>query len=312
MKRFALILCFLLSAAFLALAANVDPRTGYDRVWEGEDNGKAISYALKLTPDNIVVQEFLFKGRKWRQTKTSSIVYFDPDANVSLGDIFECREINGKRYCICSVLESYDGGYELSYRLPAVSVSTGEIVDVLFRGKNLSAPSLLPSEYLIEGSSNADMLPDSDSLVVGYLSSLLDADSRLKVFPESLFLTDKTIEWWVENNPKAMTSARSVQMPVIDSEASLVSEYENVRKVKGAKFSAAVFDTRGYCVIVAKRNSSPEYALAWAEPSAVDKSRDRYVKSIYFQSDNTLAVIFYKGKSMFKYNLNLATHELSR
>lgn len=312
MKRFALAFSVVLAFTLSASGAQPDPRNAFDKVWEGENNGKRISYALKLTPEDIIVQEFNLKGRKWRQSKTASYVYFNPEARVSLGDVFESLEIEGERYCICSVLESFNGGLDLSYRLCAVKVSTGELVDLTFSGKNLEDPSALPDRYLIEGTSNAEMLPPGDSVAVGRLVSMMDSDPRLKVFPESLFLTDRTIAWWVENNPKAMSSAKYVQMPSIDAGASLASEFENARKVVGNRYCAALTDVRGYSVIVVRKNGSAECVLAWADQIPADKSVDRYVKSIYFQNDNTLAIIYYKGRSMFKYSLNLATHALIR
>ena len=132
---------------------------------------------------------------------------------------------------------------------------------------------------------------------------------------EFLFLVVSltAIAWWLEQNPDATTSATHLKFNILQPESSLVEEFTASKNRKNSsKYTAAMFDHRGYTVIVVFQKDDGNYVLAWAEPEAKDHYRDRLLNSIAFDDANTLAMSYYHGNRTFKYRLNLASKNLRR
>ena len=116
-----------------------------------------------------------------------------------------------------------------------------------------------------------------------------------------------------EQNPDALTSATHIQCNILQPECSLVQEFAAAKgKKNSAKYTAALFDHRGWTVIVVYQKASDDYILAWAEPEAKDHYRDRLLNSIAFDDANTLAMSYYHGNRTFKYRFNLTSKNLRR
>ena len=124
-------------------------------------------------------------------------------------------------------------------------------------------------------------------------------------------LTDTAIRWWREKNPKAETSASRLSFGVLDPESSIVAACVKARKEKGKGYGAALFDIRGYTVICGISYKTGEYSLVWCEPVCRNKRSDKYLSSIYFESDGTtLDLIYYKGNTTFKKKISFASKTL--
>ena len=141
---------------------------------------------------------------------------------------------------------------------------------------------------------------------------MLVTDSTLVELSRADEMTDQAIDWWLKNNPRALTNASSVSYGALNAESSLVEAFRKAKKESSANYSAALFDIRGYTVIVVQRKSNGSYVLAWAEPVCVNKNRDRLLNSIYFRNASNLTMFYYKGKSTFNYQLNLANGRLMK
>ena len=135
----------------------------------------------------------------------------------------------------------------------------------------------------------------------------------LETVPENFWLTDAALEWWLEQNPGAQTDATHLKFNILQKESSLVEEFTKAKgKKNSGKYSVAMFDHRGYTVIVAYQKADDNYVLAWAEPECENHYRDRLLNSISFSDANTLEMSYYHGNRTFKYHLNLASKNLRR
>ena len=157
----------------------------------------------------------------------------------------------------------------------------------------------------IEGQSPEMMEGYIPSAEVAWLVGRMRENDVLVQIAKEDILTDDAIRWWLKKNPKAETSAQKLVFGRLDSESSIVQAYKKASKEKGEKGSAAFFDIRGYTVICSSRKG--EYILLWCEPVCRNKKTEKYIRSIFFESDGTtLDVVYYKGKSTFKNKISLS------
>ena len=135
----------------------------------------------------------------------------------------------------------------------------------------------------------------------------------LEQIPENFYLTDAAIQWWLDVNPEALTSATHLKFNILPEGCSLIEEYNKAKgKKNSSKYTAAMFDHRDYTVIVVYQKDDKNYVLAWAEPECKDHYRDRLLNSISFDDANTLSMAYYHGNRTFKYRLNLTSKNLRR
>ena len=171
-----------------------------------------------------------------------------------------------------------------------------------------------PSEgdaYRIEGQSPEMIEGLSPTAEVLWLTGRLRENPSLVQISHEDLLTDESIKWWLEKNPKAHSSASRLSFGRLDPESSIVAAYKKARKEKDKGCSAALFDIRGYTVICVNR--SGEYTLVWCEPVCRNKRTDRFLNTIYFESDgSTLALFYYKGSSTFKYRISVPSQTIRR
>ena len=172
---------------------------------------------------------------------------------------------------------------------------------VLFYGSPLTGKIEGDSPEMMEGLQN--------SAEVGWLLGRLKENPALVRIAKADLLTDASISWWLEKNPKAQTSASKLNFGRLDPESSIVAACKKARKEKGGKYSAALFDIRGYTVICTVKGG--EYVLVWCEPVCRNKKTDKYIRTIYFEKDgSTLDLFYYKGKTTFKKKISIPAQTL--
>ena len=65
-------------------------------------------------------------------------------------------------------------------------------------------------------------------------------------------------------------------------------------------------------MIVVLRKSNGSYVLAWAEPVCANRNTDPLLNNIFFRNDTNLTLFYYKGRTTYNYQLNLATGRLMK
>lgn len=161
----------------------------------------------------------------------------------------------------------------------------------------------------IEGQSPEMMEGITVSAEVAWLVNRLRENPSLVQISKADILTDDSIRWWLQQNPKAQTTATKLVFGKLDPESSIVEACRKARKEKGSGRSAALFDIRGYTVICTV--SGGEYTLFWCEPICRNRKTDQYIRSIYFESDGTtLDLVYYKGNTTFKKKISLPSRTL--
>ena len=145
---------------------------------------------------------------------------------------------------------------------------------------------------------------------VAWLVNKLKTNPSLVQLTRADSLTDASLQWWQERNPKALT-AQQVKLTFgkLDKDASLVEAFQAARKEKGKSYTVAKVLLRDHLAVLAKSKASGEYLLVWAEPIVKGKE----LRTFYFENDGTtLDLVFYQGKTMFKLKLSLASQTLYR
>ena len=260
---------------------------------------KAYSAQLEYTDSTVVVSD--------NRGKQMSVYLERQEGSVTTPvDSLSLVTLEGVQYCYFSYLNSFSGGKEYVQSMVALEQGTAE--SLIFNGKNL--PGAADGSFRIEGVSNQNMLDDTPA--VRHMASLAAADTRLVVLPEEDYITDKTLEWWLERNPKAMSSAKRFEIGSVPAESSLVTAFGKARKVRSGKYECAAVDVRGYTSLILRNTSTGSYMLVWALPVCRDRSTMWYLKNFYFENDSTLAMIYYRGNSMAKIRLNLGSKTVSR
>ena len=224
-------------------------------------------------------------------------------------DVFDVR---GTRFLRFHYLMRSEDGAQQAYVAAAYAPQTDEFGCVSFRGKDIrGAADNAP--YRLSGRSDEAMLSGMDRPWMRLLLKDIQDNPLLEAIPENYWLTDAAIDWWLEQNPGALTNATHLKFNILQEESSLVEEFLKSRSRKNSsKYIAAMFDHRGYTVIVAYQKADDNYVLAWAEPECKDHYRDRLLNSIAFDDANTLALSYYHGNRTFKYRLNLTSKNLRR
>ena len=228
-------------------------------------------------------------------------------------DSCSVHEIAGSKcFRVNCIASSPDGG-RMNYIASAWSPDNDSFLSLVFSGKNILRPGEdLP--YHIEGRiENDNMLVNAGRPELRLLTAGINGNPCLEQIPAEDYLTDAAIEWWLEQNPDALTSASRLNFNILPENSSLVLQFDAAESRKSSsRYTAALFDIRGYSVIVVRQKADGKYVLAWAEPECEDHYRDRLLNSIKFEDANTLEMFYYHGKRHFDYKLNLASKTLRR
>ena len=214
--------------------------------------------------------------------------------------------IAGREYVRFNRLITYAGGDSLEYAAHLFCPKEE------FNSRSLSFVGRKLADGSAEGRIDDGLESGMDTPPMIFLRSELQKVEGLHELPTGTILTDESIRWWIEKNPDALTTAKSIRFGQIPEESSLALTYESQKKESCAKFRAAMFDIRDYTVVVAYDRSSGKYLLAWAEPECKDHKNGRLLNNIYFEDGSTLVLFYYHGKKTFKYRLNLSSKSLRR
>ena len=179
--------------------------------------------------------------------------------------------------------------------------------NAMFYGKAL--PVKEGEAFRIEGQSPESIEGLTLTAETLWLLERLKENPSLVPLSKADLLTDESIKWWQEKNPKALTSASKLTFGTLDPESSLVEKYKKASKERGKNWNAAMFECRGYTVIVAGNKSTGGYVLVWAEPSRGKSG----LNSIYFENDGyTLDLVYYKANRMSKVKISMANASVKR
>ncbi|MBQ9410350.1 MAG: hypothetical protein IJU21_01945 [Bacteroidales bacterium] len=259
----------------------------------------------------------------WKKDGVEHVLALDPDLTLRIlspsGELEDTRAI--PVYTMSGASPSLTGPMELvspfggkrQYVHFAYNGGKDEYVEVLY----------LPSEDIIhqalfygngdgtriEGQSPEMIEGVNVSAEVAWLVARLRENPNLIQISKADILTDDSIQWWLEKNPKARTTATKLVFGKLDPESSIVEACKKARKEKGTGRNAAMFDIRGYTVICTV--SGGEYTLVWCEPVCTNRNTQPYIRSIYFDNDGTtLNLFYYKGKTTFKKKISLPSRTL--
>ena len=293
------------SAEFRAIA---DRREAVDRI-----------YALCLDAeglglDQVRIISFVDGPDGWAQEGVYDAPASDAEgmARREFVDETSVARIRDTRFLFFNYLLSSEDGQQQCYVAAAYAPQTDEFGCVSFRGKHVSGTGHVPP-YHIAGRSDEALLSGMDRPWMRLLLQRIQDNPWLEAVPENFYLTDAAIEWWLEQNPGALTNATHLKFNILQQESSLVEEFAKAKgKKSSSKYTAALIDHRGYTVIVVYQKADDNYVLAWAEPECQDHYRDRLLNSIAFDDANTLALSYYHGNRTFKYRLNLTSKNLRR
>ena len=290
----------------VSFRAIADRREAVDRIYAVCLDGEG----LALDQVRIVTLE---KGRSaWAMTGTYDAPASSADgmAERAFVDGTQTFDIRGTRFLRFNYLMRSADGAQQAYVAAAYAPQTDDFGCVSFSGKDIRRGD---DAYRISGRSDAALLSGLDRPWMRLLLKDVDENPCLEAIPENFWLTDAAIEWWLEQNPGALTDATHLKFNIIQKKSSLVEEFTKSRgKKNSGKYTAAMFDHRGYTVIVAYQKADDNYVLAWVEPECKDHYRDRLLNSIAFDDANSLAMSYYHGNRTFKYHLNLASKNLRR
>lgn len=287
-------------AQFRAIA---DRREAVDRIYAICLDGEGLAL------DQVRIVTFVDGRNGWEQEGVYDAPATDAEGMTARAfvDGTSVVSIRGTRYLFFHYLME---GAQPAYVAAAYAPQTDEFGCVSFRGKDIRSGD---EPYRLSGRSDEALLSGMDRPWMRLLLKDIQDNPALEQIPENFYLTDAAIDWWLTQNPDALTTATHMKFNILQPESSLVEEFSNVKgKKNSSKYSAAMFDHRGYTVIVIYQKADENYVLAWAEPECQDHYRDRLLNSIAFDDANTLAMSYYHGNRTFKYRLNLTSKNLRR
>ena len=292
---------------FLAIA---DRREAVDRIYAVCLGGPEMLISL----DVVRIVSFRKEAGGWeRESVYDAPAAPDGDAAYRhFVDSTGVMTIRGTRYLHFHYLLDNLESSEQTYVAAAYAPQTDEFGCVSFYGlnKRMSNESV---PYRLSGRINETVLTGLEHPWMRLLLQEVRDNPLLEEIPENFYLTDAAIQWWLDVNPEALTSATHLKFNILPEGCSLIEEYNKAKgKKNSSKYTAAMFDHRDYTVIVVYQKDDKNYVLAWAEPECKDHYRDRLLNSISFDDANTLSMAYYHGNRTFKYRLNLTSKNLRR
>lgn len=272
---------------------------------------------IAVRADSLKTGEFrvmtLLKDNRdsWNMESCYDRIVFDDEeiSSVEFVDTSFVASISHSTCLFFNCLLSSGNGLHQDYLAVAYFPARDVISTELFSGKNILGKD--ESGYRILGrmeQADAVSAPEKN-----LLRKMISDNTRLEKVSDADYYTDQAIEFWLNNNPEALTTAKSIKASAIPEGSSLIDSYKAAKgKQSSSKYTAAMFDLRGYTIIVVYAKSSGEYILAWVEPECKDHNRDRLLNSIEFEDANSLEMFYYQGRRYFKYHYNLTSKTLRR
>lgn len=272
---------------------------------------------IAVKADSLKVGEFrlmaLLKGSGgvWRMDSFYDRIVFDDDEISSVEFVDSCFVASVSRSdclffnCILSSGNSSHQDYLAVAWFPSRDLVSTE----LFSGKSVLGKD--ETGYRILG--RMEQADDVATPEKNLLRKMISENARLEKVSDADYFTDQAIGFWLDNNPDALTTATRIKASAIPEGSSLIDRYKAAKgKQSSAKYTAAMFDFRGYTIIVVYVKSSGDYILAWVEPECKDHNRDRLLNNIEFEDANSLEMFYYQGRKYFKYHYNITSKTLRR
>ena len=256
--------------------------------------------------DNLTVVTLAPEGGQWALANRRSFPCFEADGTSfkEFKDGIRVERIGDKDIVVLGALRE-DGTGKAQRTVMTFNPEEDNLQAVSFCGKYLS-------DGRIEGNSYIDAVASALNPELDYARAHLITDASLVELTKADEVTDQAIQWWLKNNPRAQSNASTISYGAVNAEASLVEAYRKAKKESSANYNAALFNIRGYTVVMVQRKSNGSYVLAWAEPECANKNTDQLLNNIYFRNDSNLILFYYKGNRTFNYQLNLATGRLMK
>ena len=292
-------------AVFRAIA---DRREAVDRIYAVCLSGEGLAL------DQVRIVSFRQERGSWEQESVYDAPAADPGETdcryfVDSTSVLTIRDTRYLRFDY--MLASLDGLTQY-YVAAAYAPQTDDFGCVSFEG-NSTLVEGDTAPYRLSGRVNEMALSGMERPFMRLMLQDVRNNPLLEEIPENFYLTDAAIHWWLTENPDALTTATRMKFNILPEGSSLVEEYKNAKgKKNSSKYSAAMFDHRGYTVIVVYQKDDKNYVLAWAETECADHYRDRLLNSIAFDDANTITMSYYHGNRTFKYRLNLSSKNLRR
>lgn len=273
--------------------------------WRAEGIDRVSGMAYDENKYSFILLE---KGKDgWLVNTEYEVDYDDAEKGRSFdfADSSYVLKFSGEEYLRYNIVSTFAGGDSLEYKAVLFCPKAEHNSRTLsFIGKKIA------DGY--EGKIDDGLADGMNTPQMMFLKSELQKNPILHELPMSTILTDESIRWWLQKNPDALTSAKKISFGQIPGESSLASTFEKTKKESCSKYRAAMFDIRGYSVVVALDRATGKYLLAWAEPECKDHKNGRLLNNIYFEDGSTLILFYYQGKKTFKYRLNLAEKSIKR
>ena len=274
-----------------------------------ETEESPLVFGIVPHPDSAKVSVTKLHAPKGNWEIASASSYPLGDRNLafeSYADSTRLREISGKQFFTFAVQRT--DGSTMQRSVAAFSPDDMSVEAMTFTGRTRKSGT--KTDYV--GTSDRNVMSNAFIPQLEWANTRLEGMSDLVFMSEGEIMSKQAIEWWLEKNPKALTSASRITFGQLPAESSLVDLYGKQKKENGDKYYCAKFNTDEYTVIVSKNKSTGQYSLCWVEPVCKNKKTDRLLNSIYFSNGSYLTMFYYHGNKTYSYRLNLANGTLQR
>ena len=293
--------------ALVASLAGV-PEGGVTIPFEATSGPRVFHFYPDGASDNMNVVTLAPAEGQWALENKVGYPCFEADGTAfkEFTDDVRVESVDGKDIIVLKALRE-DGAGKAQRTVMTFNPDEENFQAVSFCGKYIE-------DGRIEGTSYIDAVASAINPELDYARNLLMFDESLLELRKADEMTDQAIEWWLKNNPKAQGNAGTISYGAVSAESSLVEAYKKARKESSSNYNAALFNIRGYTVVMVQRKSNGSYVLAWAEPVCKNKNTDQLLNNIYFRSgsDSIIVLFYYKGNRTFNYQLNLANGRLMK
>ena len=263
--------------------------------------------AIRLADGKITLQSLSLQGTPDAEAVPVQVHTLSDLVPSTLKGGLESVTIGNRNYLSFAYLNE-DESAEKEWVNALYDADEDALYNAMFYGKEMQTKEGTVIEgQCLESMSGGLMTPQ-----LMWLLGKINDNPALKEIAKADLLTDESIKWWLTQNPSAQSSARTVRFGALDPESSIVEMYKKTKKENGRNFNAALFDFRGYTIVCAYSKSTGDYLLVWCEPVCKDRNRDQLLNSVYFGNENTLNMLYYKGRTTFNVWVNLATKNLRR
>lgn len=282
------------------------PSSGLTIPIETSSGPKVFHFYPEDGTDNLTVVSIAPEAGQWVLANRRSYPCFEADGTSfkEFKDGIRVERIGEKDIIVLGALRE-DGAGKAQRTVMTFDPEEENLQAVSFCGKYIS-------DGRIEGSSYIDAVASALNPELDYARAYLISDASLVELSNADEMTDQAIQWWLKNNPRAQSNAGSISFGAVSPESSLVEAYKKAKKETSANYNAALFNIRGYTVVMVLRKSNGSYVLAWAEPECANKNTDQLLNNVYFRNNSNLILFYYKGKRTFNYQLNLANGRLMK